>query len=175
MAHSNRSRGLQFPRRQTGWDEGPQGNTTISSITSTIFTTGAQANIAGLTIVRLHGELLLTLNFVASALDGFFRCAFGICIVTENAFNAGAGSVPAPVADVDWEGWMVHQFFSIRAISATLGNTEGPANFRMKIDSKSMRKVRISDVVVGVVECTNETGTTVMGASLTSRMLSKLP
>ena len=97
------------PRRNVSWAGGPQGSFgAISATTVALMGNGTQALFDNLTIVRIRGELLLYITTAGGAADEGFRWSFGMCNVSENAFNAGVASVPAPFTDIAWDGWMVH-------------------------------------------------------------------
>ena len=176
MAHrGSRSRFLQVraQKRAVSWSEGPTGTHSITANQSTLFTTGQQA-LVDLTVVRIRGELLLGLGAVDALLSGFPRIAFGLCNVTENAFNAGVTSIPTPLTDIAWDGWMYHWVGSLRAIAnATLANAEGLTNMRLVVDTKAMRKMHATDVTCAVIETAGEVGTVTLAADLSSRMLDK--
>jgi len=165
-------------RRKPGWSLGPH-NVAAQSITSsgaTLITVGASALLDGLTIVRLRGELVVWLEVATSIGDGFGRSAFGICAVSENAAGVGISAIPAPIADISWGGWLAYQSIgSITGLSVTESENTGPLTmFRFQMDSKAMRKLRISDVVVGVFETSGEIGAATVNVSLNTRMLTLL-
>ena len=124
----------------------------------------------GLTIVRLRGfvELILT---SASALGDGFDGAIGIGIVSAPAFAIGVTAVPTPITEIEWEGWLWHQFFSLTAPTAAQ-DSENRQVF--EVDSKAMRKINSEEVVYAAIEVT-ETGTAGLKAKLGTRMLLKLP
>jgi len=96
--------------------------------------------------------------------------AFGIGIVTAQAFAAGVASVPGPWTDSDWEGWMVWQAF---ALSWDFRDATG-ASFVSReqvIDSKAMRKFEDGTVLVAVVE----SQAAALSVSLNVRTLLLLP
>ena len=53
-------------------------------------------------------------------------------------------------------------------------SNEGPSSARLVIDSKAMRKIRESDLLVGVMETTGELGASNVQCQLNTRFLSKL-
>ena len=175
-----RSRGFpsrrrdSIARRKVTWTAGPGGILSPASTTVSLFGTSQQATLDDQTIIRTRGELLLSLLTAAAAQQGF-QWAFGICIVSENAFGVGVTAVPAPLADVAWDGWYVHHQGALKAGTATPAQeaSDGTVN-RLIIDSKAMRKIHFSDVVVAVLE-TVEVGTATMHAELHTRQLAKLP
>jgi hypothetical protein len=77
--------------------------------------------------------------------------AFGMCVVSDNAFAAGAASIPGPFTDTDSELWFVHQYlFSPTTISGA--GTLRDAMFQYEIDSKAMRKFTQEERIVLMVE-----------------------
>ena len=176
------SRGLRHQRgngsrRAMAWDAGPeQVPVSLSAAGATLWATGAQALSDDLTIVRTRGQLTLNLTSIATIGDGYAKVGLGICIVPENAFNAGVGSVPTPLTDIGWDGWMWHMLLGqFRGFSTTELGTGPMEAVRVDIDSKAMRKTHASDFVMGAVELGTETGTAVLGFVATTRMLFKLP
>ena len=164
-------------RRKTGWVPGPrQVPTDLSAAGATIWAIGLQVGVPGETIVRIHGEWTIGLITVTAAQDGFASIGVGMCLVSDNAFGIGITAVPHPITDMSWDGWMYH---SIRGSLSGFSTTEAGQSpleaFRAEIDSKAMRKVRDTDVLIGVVELGSETGTAVAQFSAATRFLSKLP
>ncbi len=172
------NRGIQRGRLQSRphrpqWSPGPQGAFSVGASGTTLFATGTQATIGELTFIRTRGVLVLHLSAVAAANEGFSGAA-GICVVTENAFDAGVGSVPSPLADIAWDGWFWFQMFSLKSVTGTIadGANANVVSKEYVIDSKAMRKTRQTDVIVGVLEAA-ETGTATLNAFLNCRVLSK--
>jgi len=161
-------------RRKTSWNIGPHGKVSHSSNTVSIFPIGAQALIDGQTIIRIRGELNMGLSSIAAAIDGFTRVAFGIGIVTENAFSAGVASVPDPLADIAWEGWMAYWTGTFYGVVTATISQDIPANVRVDIDSKAMRKIANTDILMGVFSTLEEVGTATVRAQFSSRILAKL-
>ena len=162
-------------RRKVSWSLGPVGHFAVSGNSTALFVTGAAAGLDDLTVVRVRGMVQVELNSVAAALDGFQRIGFGICNVTENAFGAGVGSVPAPLDDIGWDGWLWHWSGVLITASATLTNAEGVSSRTIIIDNKAMRKTHLSDVLVGVGQFSGEVGTAVVGVHMETRILDMLP
>ena len=167
-----RNQGL---RRKTAWGIGPGSSaaTAISSTTAVLIGAGAVSTGDGQTVVRLRGELLLTLITATGSLDGF-RGAFGIGIVQNPAFTAGIGSVPTPVTEAADENWLYHRFFTIVANISTEADFGLSAAMRLEVDSKAMRKFDSGVTLYAALEVT-EVGAAVMDASFDSRVLVKLP
>ena len=171
MARSRGGLNHRSPRRRTGWEEGPGflGAQTFGATASALFA-GVELLTDGNTVVRIRGmiELILT---SASALGDGFHGAFGIGIVTAQAFGVGISAVPTPVTEVEWEGWLWHQFFSIHAPTAAQVSDNRQV---IEIDTKAMRKIGANEVVFLMVEAT-EVGTSGLIARAGTRMLLKLP
>ena len=152
------------------------GFTEIFSLGTTAIQLGGTAltSSAGrATILRQHGLFSIHLTQGAAANDGF-RGAIGIGIVQDEAFQAGVGSVPDPLTEIDWKGWMYHQFFDVRAGSATESDwLGGPSCYQKnEIDVKAMRKLDEQDDLIVVIN-TIETGTAVGQAVLVTRLLAQ--
>jgi len=182
----SRSVPVRSPRRKTSWQIGPETGTngsaqSITATGSTGASVGAQSAVDGNTLVRTRGELLLTLLAAAAAGDGFIG-AFGIGVVTAQAFGIGITALPTPIDEEDWDGWLYHRYFSVVSssiISDTVSSADDFANavsavLRVEIDSKAMRKVPENMTVAAVLQVT-EVGTATMTWNFNSRMLIKLP
>ena len=172
------------PRRKTAWSQGPGqagAQTELSSSSSVLAVAGAAVSLDGITQVRLRGEFMAYLNAATAQNDGF-DCAFGIAVATLAAFSAGAASVPTPITEIGWDGWLYHKLFSLRApapmdsgaaVDLDIQNAV-TACLRIDVDSKAMRKARVDDVTYAVLQVV-ETGTAVLRWHFNSRILDKLP
>ena len=162
------------PRRKKSWEAGPGQLAVQSAIAangSSLVVSGAQATVDGLTLLRLRGTLTLTLQIITSAIDGFAG-AFGIGIVTLPAFTAGEASVPTPITEQDWDGWLYWTAFSMKGNAAGIGDAANAVNAQqiIDVDTKAMRKLRLNDVIYGAIEVA-ETGTAQLGWHFDSRAL----
>ena len=170
---------MRSKRRRTNWVGGPQtvafGETNVTGDSSFLFLSPVADELPGSTIIRTRGLFSVRLTAVTANGDGFFG-AIGFGVTTTPAGVAGVGSVPTPLTEVTWDGWMYH---SVHAGVTSLETTEvarGPISaIRIPIDTKAMRKFRESDLLVGVVELGTETGTAAGIFRAETRMLSKLP
>ncbi len=160
-------------RRKTGWEEGVGGQAVLTRTASGAIFVGSALSVLfdGLTLVRVRGMIELTLQSVSAAGDGFAG-AFGIAVTSLDAVTAGVASVPQPVADMDWDGWLWHQFIFLHATSATLSETN-PNRINIPIDSKAMRKIGVNDAIYLMVELT-EIGTAEIDIFADTRVLVKL-
>ena len=163
-------------RRQTDWSVGPSGALELTATGAGLFSNTAVADRAGETIVRTRGELLVYMSSVTGALDGAIFAA-GLCIVSENAAGIGVTAVPHPLTDISWDGWFWYYTGQIEAAGdvteAQFQGQLGAMAVRLEIDSKAMRKVKETDVIIGVVEII-ESGTVAIQFRLNTRILGKL-
>ena len=173
------------PRRINDWGVGPGtgasagGNQAIMATGPTIATQGSTVS-EELTLVRTRGELLLYLTSASAQGGGFFG-AFGIAKVSNPAFTAGIASVPTPVTEEDWDGWLYHRFFAVQSGGIIDGSVSADQDYvtsvsgvlRLEVDSKAMRKLDANDVIFGALEVT-EVGTASMNWAFNSRILFKL-
>ena len=176
---------VRSQRRKTAWGIGTQTGTdgssqSISAAGKTIATGAFQPVQDGLTVVRTRGELLLLLRSTSGGNTGFHG-AFGIGLITDEAAAAGAASVPGPIANEDWDGWLYHRYFSL-ATAAAMGDTVSSADdipnavsavLRLEVDSKAMRKFDTGNTMVAMLEVL-EVGTSVLDWFFNSRTLVKL-
>ena len=136
-----------------------------------LFSVGRQATVDGLTIVRTRGNMLVRLQVSDGVASGMLF-GFGMCVVTENAFGIGITAVPHPLVDEDWNGWFVHWQGQLAGSSLS---SEGVSTKRLEIDSKAMRKIKNTDVIIGVMESAGEVGSVTLAIDFISRVLFKLP
>jgi len=159
-------------RRKTGWELGPGTFTDLGAFTasqSVIVGSGIQFLEDGLTLVRTRGFVELVQTGGVALGDGYTG-AFGIAIVTAQAFGVGISALPTPITEANWDGWLWHQMFSLRCNEA---NTDFKRQV-FEIDSKAMRKVGFEEVCYMVVEV-DEIGDAIMEVTGGSRILMKLP
>ena len=162
---------VRGPRRKKGWDSGPGGTAALalSSSSSAILGSGLQVLVDGQTLIRTRG-LFSLVGLTAAAVGDGFQGAFGIGIVSENAFGVGITAVPTPITDVGWDGWLFHHFVSAHAAQNAGSDA---ANQHFMVDSKAMRKIKATDVIVAVLEVI-EIGTASASVFFDSRVLQAL-
>jgi len=169
----DRSRG--FPtrsrRRKTEWFEGvgSQSPLQVSSSSNGFLGAGLITSFGEETMVRHRGLFVANLVSATSAGDGFIG-AVGIGIVSSSAFTAGISSVPTPVTEMGWDGWLWHSFFEVHKGSV---DGVGSEHQRIELDSKAMRKLEEAMTVYAAFEVT-EIGTAAVDLFLDSRVLSML-
>ncbi len=132
-------------------------------------------NVDGLTLIRTRGLVSLYLETV-SAINSGMSGAIGMAVVTTAAVAAGVASVPSPITEDSWDGWFWHQFFDVRAITATIadGANAGSVFARFVVDSKAMRKVAEDESLIYVIEVGAESGAATLRWFADSRLLVKL-
>jgi len=172
-----RSRGMRHPVRSapriTDWGLGP-GGTAVTIFTgsgSSFLGGGIISTVGGITVVRIRGLFDCQLVSSTSAGDGYFG-AVGIGLVSDSAFQAGIGSVPTPITDQEWDGWLWYNFLSVHESSPDDAGS-GASHYRAEIDTKAMRKID-GDVRIYAAMEVVEIGTAVVNCHLDSRTLFKM-
>ena len=77
--------------------------------------------------------------------------AYGMAIVSLQAFTAGVASIPRPFDNADWSGWFVWRSFHHR-LEFIDGTGFALGSWSAEVDSKAMRKVDANSVIVLVAE-----------------------
>ena len=172
-------------QHRSSWEFGPEtaangGPVSLASSLSDLAGTNVEATVDGITLIRTRGELLLGLKTAAAAQNGFHG-AFGIGKATKAAVTAGAASIPTPITEEAWDGWLYHRYFSIISpgpiAAATAAQEALQANstlaaVRIEVDSKAMRKWDVNEAMFAVIEVI-EIGTATMFWAFNCRMLVK--
>ncbi len=172
------------PRRKTSWSEGVGGTATQSQITasSSVIASAVLLIIEdGVTLIRTRGRLQLFLDNAAAGGEGFLG-AFGIAVATSAAVAAGAASVPTPITEQGWDGWLYWRAIQLMSASAITGGAatdrdvlnESLVVQNIEIDSKAMRKLKEEDTIYACLQVI-EIGTATLNWNLDSRVLFKLP
>ena len=87
----------------------------------------------------------------------------------------GAAAVPSPIADIAWDGWLWHHLTTPVLGFSTTETGQSPMEAeRIVIDSKAMRKIKDTDVLMGIFEIGTETGTATMRVAALTRVLDKI-
>jgi len=150
MPRSHRSFGrmTRSPQRLTRW-VGPalQGYQTVSSGGALLI--GSFPFEEPATIMRTRGQVSVLPAALGADVD--IIGAYGIGVVTQEAFAAGVGSIPEPFTDADWGGWYVWRSFSYHFEFATAAAVNFP-DWNFEVDSKAMRKVSNNEVLVIIAE-----------------------
>ena len=164
---SHRSQGFR-PSRDWGDGVGSQSSLSLSASGNAFLGAGVVTTTSEVTLLRTRGLFTAKIITATAAGDGFFG-AIGIGLTTLAAFNAGISSVPTPVTEVGWDGWLYHSFFGVHS---ALGNGAGEPSLgmRIEVDSKAMRRFDAEQVLYAAIEVTEE-GAATMDVFMDSRML----
>ena len=168
-------RSRSFPaKRRKGWELGigrESAQTPVTSSTSVLLADGLQILGDGFTLLRLRGVLDLFLSTTDQIVGGFSG-AVGIGVTELNAFNAGVASLPDAVDDADWDGFIWWTPFSVKSVTATIGDAVNAGSIvqRFDIDTKAMRKLKEDDVIFAVLSCF-EVGVSTLNIHIDSRLL----
>ena len=157
MARRMARRGLTRggPKRGTFW-EGNQFAITRSTPAAGPFffellSEALLENVPNPTIVRTYLSLLTCDDESVSAPDSFYSLWYGIGVFNSNAATAGVASLPTPLLDASWDGWLFHG--ALHAGSATSGVIDSPLGIqRIDVESKAMRKVGHDQIIALVIE-----------------------
>ena len=155
MAARGRFRGRsQGPERKKQWiSPADQGYVAVSSTGTTLVGSFDPVTPSGLdkaTMVRTRG--MVSVRPAAFGADVNIIGAFGIGIVTNQAFAIGVTGIPAPFDDAEWGGWFVWRSFAFRMEFATAAALNVPASLQFEIDSKAMRKFLPNETMVIVAQ-----------------------
>ncbi len=113
----------------------------------------AGAGLIKPTVARVRGNVDIKLNTYAATVD--ISGAYGMCVVSDEAFVAGAASIPRPFDDAGWDGWFVWRAFTMHfEFDDATGSLLGSLN--QEVDSKAMRKVTENDTIV--LMCESQSG-----------------
>jgi len=166
----------QSQRRKTAWGEGVGGTgvTSIVATGSSFLGSSILPGVISSTIIRTRGLFRMFLRTATAAGDGF-QGAFGIGLASAAAIAAGVSSVPTPVTENDWDGWLFHHMVGVHSASAGSEVADQPAaEYSFEVDSKAMRRFEPEMGVYAMVEFV-EIGTAVANIFFDSRTLIKLP
>ena len=99
----------------------------------------------GETLARVRGLATLSLKTSNAIGDGLFG-AIGMAIVTTAAATAGVGSIPTPITEAGWDGWLLHQYLAVEE-AIVAGQAVGAFDRRV-LDSKAMRKANEDESII---------------------------
>jgi len=150
-----RGRQGRAPRRETQWGSfvstAPQNVPANSDLLFSRFTAAILAANTGtpLTVVRVRGMFYVETDQIAASEDQLG--AVGIAVVSEQAAVAGVASIPSPVANADWDGWLYWQPILQGNVFLTGAGFSNRTGFQYVIDNKAMRKIEDNESLVTVV------------------------
>ena len=118
------------------------------------------------TVLRMIGEYVITPTAPPAALDSV-TIFLGIGVISLDAFNAGAGSVPDSGGEPNypWLFWACHDFFF--ATTTADPKTES-GSLRRAFDIRSMRKMKAGQTLAFIVQYANNVGNPPMTVQLCS-------
>ena len=154
--------------RDWGTGPGQTAPTSLSASATGVLGSAITPVAQELTVLRTRGIFDIHLLSAAAAGDGFFG-AVAIGKATLTAFTAGTGSLPMPINEAEWDGWLWHSFFSVHTGLAGLNGAPSESQ-RIEIDSKGMRKFDTAEVLYAAIQVV-EVGTAVAAAYLDTRQL----
>jgi len=151
-----RSRGRSFVRgqkRQVTWI-GPadQGYISVGAAGSTLLADFAPGTV-GIdkpTIVRTRGDISIVPAVLSADLE--VVGAFGVGVVSAQAFAIGITAIPKPFDDANWDGWYVWQAINFVVEAGATVQSFSPADRIITVDSKAMRKIADNEVLVLVAQ-----------------------
>ena len=162
---TGRGRGsLPAPKRQIandGLESGPSIATlTFLATTNAVagFSVGLLTAVPAATLVRTRGELVikvLTSGNITNQIAG----AFGMIVVSENAFGAGITALPTPLVDIE-NDWFVYEPFALQLEANNPPQDSIAAHRVVRFDSRGMRKLKDGDVLAMVIEANQTDATT---------------
>jgi len=158
------------PRRQVTWI-GPadQGYVAVAS-GAKVLVGSFDAAANGLekpTVVRTRGEVSIIPSSTASDLS--MVGAYGLAIVSDQAFGIGITAIPGPWSDPSWDGWFVWRPFGLR-VEVIDSTGVFMSQHSQEVDSKAMRKITDNETLVLVAE--SQSGA--VSISMPLRLLFKL-
>ena len=151
MAQRRATRGFpqRGPKRLNAWVGPPeQGYVAVASTGSTLI--GSLSVEEAITLVRTRGMFSVKPNSVAADVD--IVGAIGAGVVSAEAFAIGITALPTPFSDADWPGWFVWESFAFHVENVSAAGFDPLASLQIPVDSKGMRKIGASEVVVFVAE-----------------------
>ncbi len=141
--------------------------------TSANFTANATAILGGFsfadpaTILRTIGSVVVVPGAAVVALD-LAEVVFGLALVSTDAFTAGAGSMPDPFSEpeFDWLWWKTVYYANGR------GGDGAPDEARyVDVESKAMRKLKPGETLVMIGQYVDIVGTPALDVDVNVRFL----
>ena len=124
------------------------GGTTVAAATTVII--GSFTVTQPQTVRRVRGMIGVESDQIAAS--EVQLGAFGLCVVSDPAFAAGAASIPGPITDIDSNLWFVYQPFLRSLKFSTAASYVADFMGEYVIDGKAQRKVTEEETVAVMVE-----------------------
>ncbi len=145
-------RARRAPSRKT-WAGISSGTSWTTLAANTTVIVGSLVTTGQVTLLRTRGLMAILSD---AEVEEEIQGALGMAVVSEDAFNAGAASMPDPIADIDSDSWVLWQPFQhARALGTATG--QSPANSEYVLDSKAMRKFHADERVALLLANNNAT------------------
>ncbi len=140
---------------------------------STLVTEAILESSPNPTLVRLRGSLLVTLISSAAVPSSTF-VALGVKPTSGAAISGSAVEVPFTDIGSDWIWWKIVPLVLLTGGSVASPNGDGlTSNVRIDVDSKAMRKVKLNEALVLVMQNVVSESTTTVGVDGGIRVLLK--
>ncbi len=136
--------------RDTVWADLPLISSSLGTTGSAVLTTAL--NAAGLALrpfTVIRERIMIYVTSDQEAASEAQNCAFGACVVTEQAVAIGVTAVPTPVTDLSSDLWYAHRWCMSSHGAGTVDSQRGQP---YELDSKAMRKVETGQDLITVVE-----------------------
>ena len=145
-----------------------------ASVVSTLVLEAETDSVPNPTLVRVRGLIFAQLGAVASAQGDAIMIGHSIQVVDSRQLAAGTAAIPLPLRDNSEDFlWFGTQVLAQNDSGTILNNTSN--NDRLVVDSKSMRKMTLNQVLVMATEIRvlQGTGDEDINFALNLRMLFK--
>jgi len=152
MAHPRRRSGFVASKRQTTW-VGPadQGYVAVASGAKVLVASfdPDSSSLKKTTLIRTRGMMSVRPATLSTGID--LIGAWGLAVVSDQAFGIGITAIPGPFTNAGWDGWFAWGSYSFSWDDATSVG-RAIASIQFEVDSKGMRKVSDNETVVVVAE-----------------------
>ena len=111
-----------------------------------------------LTLVRTRGAFVLSMLASGGATNEVTG-AFGMIVVSSDAFAVGVTAVPGPLTDIE-NDWVVYEPFALSSEATNPAADSQISNWKRQFDSRGMRKLKFGEVLAFVIEAVQSDATT---------------
>ncbi len=108
------------------------------------------------TILRCRGQIAVGMD-ESKQVNDTCKLAFGLAMISTDAFAAGAGSVPDPAGEADFP-WLWWYEVHLNNFVAAASESGGLYQVRIELDSKAMRKVKPGESLAFITQYVDITG-----------------
>ncbi len=143
------------PRQAKVWNSMPSVSLALTADGTSLG--GSLAFSAPETVLRCLGELTIGPTFNSAPVAGdSAKIGFGICVVSTDAFTAGA--VPDPLGEPEFP-WLYWRSHDLSMVLGAATDNDGSTFVRHAFDVKSQRKIKPRESLVTVVQYSDSVGT----------------